>query len=813
MDLRCKGVVFGRHDLSKFDSLIEQVPGTTRWRTVPGLAILWRRLEEALIMMGTVVTEKSAARYVPLEYKLPPFPATFGYLRDHATSRYAMKAVRRSRSAFIPLVAWCACAFASAGDLRSYTPRWYRLLEDSGRVHQEWLNEMARNEIGDFSGNVKRVGVFVHLARCAWLSIIQVYINANVPIWFYWGNTRHGFVQNYNKNYDKWLQGYRPSPAAISDAIRKNQHQRETANRPDESPDDHPQVGAQDPLAPPESKFPRPVKHSGQRLGEHWREYFERVEKQQALFADKEETSNQRQSRLEREKRQMNHSFPGKKGPTCWRWELVDGFRIRTPVTRREVERIWDTIPNEHRRYNGFTNVWDINPEFDPNVDEDYFSDDDISEGYPSPIPRPPTSPNPVAVSVNPPPTDSHPEHHADSNPAVTRLLEMSTIPAPPSLIYDDLLETVGSTVQKTAVDVEAMEDALFFRYGLLTTRLSFVPTMSADLLAWPTLRNILGDCRATPGKSFCETVSHFVTCMLNIGDEGSKDALRELCDLHQELRDASEQNPLISVRIRRICFADNVIRYLLQPDMRSDWFVVFDNALSAVECLRRPEYKPEDIVSRLIRQGIPFRTIITGPSPPARRPPLFFFGLGYCQNGYKPTTVDYAAYERAQDDFLRGPRGRAALMKGGIVWRLAMQALHPDVVIAGPSESVYESGICFVEEESGKHWWDDDLTEDEKNLICGVYKVFTGKGLQTADMSWWPKQSAWERSGADFGYWSAKCEEWFQTRLTEIRDGKIGLRAAKHWNNALCFHKKTRRFLDINETLAARYLAGSPVF
>jgi hypothetical protein len=264
MDLRCKGVVFGRLDLSKFDSLIEQVPGTTRWRTVPGLAILWRRLEEALIMMGTVVTEKSAARYVPLEYKLPPFPATFGYLRDHATSRYAMKAVRRSRSAFIPLVAWCACAFASAGDLRSYTPRWYRLLEDSGRVHQEWLNEMARNEIGDFSGNVKRVGVFVHLARCAWLSIIQVYINANVPIWFYWGNTRHGFVQNYDKNYDKWLQGYRPSPAAISDAIRKNQHQRETANRPDESPDDHPQVGAQDPLAPPESKFPRPVKHSGQ---------------------------------------------------------------------------------------------------------------------------------------------------------------------------------------------------------------------------------------------------------------------------------------------------------------------------------------------------------------------------------------------------------------------------------------------------------------------------------------------------------------------------------------------------------------------
>jgi hypothetical protein len=151
--------------------------------------------------------------------------------------------------------------------------------------------------------------------------------------------------------------------------------------------------------------------------------------------------------------------------------------------------------------------------------------------------------------------------------------------------------------------------------------------------------------------------------------------------------------------------------------------------------------------------------------------------------------------------------------MKGGIVWRLAMQSLHQDDVIAGPSESVYQSGICFVEEGSGKHWWDDDLTEDEMNLICGVYKVFTGKGLQISDMSWWPKHSAWERSGADFGYWSAKCEEWFQTRLTEIRDGKKALRAAGTWSNALSFQRKTRRFINANEELAAKYLAGYPVF
>jgi hypothetical protein len=143
--------------------------------------------------------------------------------------------------------------------------------------------------------------------------------------------------------------------------------------------------------------------------------------------------------------------------------------------------------------------------------------------------------------------------------------------------------------------------------------------------------------------------------------------------------------------------------------------------------------FPTSNIVNNTLKgvQGIPFRTIITGPPPQApHQPRPFYFGLGYCQQNYKPTAVDYAAYERARDDFLRGPRGRAALMKGGIVWRLAMQSLHQDVVIAGPSKSVYQSGICFVEEGSGRHWWDDNLTVDEMNLICGVYKVFTGNSV-----------------------------------------------------------------------------------
>jgi len=797
MNLRYKGVIFERLDVSSMLNPVEFVPATGRWRVRPEIVAKWLRLENALKLMGAVIFDNIQAFYVPLDYKSPPSPQNFGFTRDHKTKYGAYKALHRSQAAFTPLVGWCAWIFASAGgDLCASIPRWYTILLSSKRVHPEWLNEMCRNEIGDFSGNVKRVGMFVHLARCSWLNIIRVSINAKVPIWFYWGKAGEGYV----KCYDKWVVRYRPSPQSISEAVRKRQmmlDNPEASNQCDKSQDDTRQLDT--PGHHSEPQFPPPQPGSRQRPGEHWIKFFERIADEQKVIA-RDETASDRQSRLDREKHQSNHPFPGKKGPACFRWELVNGFRIRTSVTRREVEDIWDTIPNQHRRYNSFANVWDINPEFDPNVDEDYVSDDGSPERYPSPVPRSPPS--------NPNITDSYAERRSE----LLRFPETQASVSS-SHVLDDLIETVGNTVHETTVNPEAMEDRLYFRYGFLPTNITLAPiTQTEKLQPWSTLGKILGDSAATPGKSYCQAVAHFVKCALDLADEQNKTILMHLCDLHTELRDHIEQNPSNVVCIRPIRFADNVVRFLLQPNVPSNWFIILDTALSAVECLRRPEYKPEDIVSRLVKHGIPFRTIITGP-PPAHRPPIFYFGLGYCQMNYKPTTVDYIAYERARDDFLRGPRGQAALMKGGIIWRLAMQTLHADVVVAGPSESVYGSGVWFPDNQSGKHWWDDDLTAEEMGLISGVYKVFTGKGTQTSDQSWWPKHSAWEGSGADFGFWSASNEMWFQNRLAEIRAGTAILRNGGHWKNALSFHKATRRFITANESLAAQFLGRSAVF
>lgn len=92
----------------------------------------------------------------------------------------------------------------------------------------------------------------------------------------------------------------------------------------------------------------------------------------------------------------------------------------------------------------------------------------------------------------------------------------------------------------------------------------------------------------------------------------------------------------------------------------------------------------------------------------------------------YKPDVVDYKGYERDRATFLLSDRARAALLEGGIVWRLAIEHLKFDDVIGGPAE--LDSGLYERFDGELVGGWDDKLTNDELDLICGVYKIFTGE-------------------------------------------------------------------------------------
>ncbi|TFK35397.1 hypothetical protein BDQ12DRAFT_568339, partial [Crucibulum laeve] len=78
---------------------------------------------------------------------------------------------------------------------------------------------------------------------------------------------------------------------------------------------------------------------------------------------------------------------------------------------------------------------------------------------------------------------------------------------------------------------------------------------------------------------------------------------------------------------------------------------------------------------------------------------------------------------------------------------------------------------------------WDDMLTEDETDTICGVYRVSTGpNGPQTTDLLWWPKPSIWNKCGLVVGYWSSDCKSWFQRRIEKLRAGVLVLKNPGDW-------------------------------
>ncbi|KAF6744866.1 hypothetical protein DFP72DRAFT_1093052 [Ephemerocybe angulata] len=84
--------------------------------------------------------------------------------------------------------------------------------------------------------------------------------------------------------------------------------------------------------------------------------------------------------------------------------------------------------------------------------------------------------------------------------------------------------------------------------------------------------------------------------------------------------------------------------------------------------------------------------------------------------------TEDYTIYVRQVCSILKTRPGiaRAALMRGGIVWRLTMEYVSPDDVLCGPSQSAMEGEGIVRRNGTGGFLVDDALQVQEVEAICG---------------------------------------------------------------------------------------------
>ena len=72
-------------------------------------------------------------------------------------------------------------------------------------------------------------------------------------------------------------------------------------------------------------------------------------------------------------------------------------------------------------------------------------------------------------------------------------------------------------------------------------------------------------------------------------------------------------------------------------------------------------------------------------------------------------------------------PWARAAILHGGVVWRIALELLGSDAIgrtTAGPSEECHVYGHKFLAPSRQDLLYNDQLMLDELPVICGVYCI-----------------------------------------------------------------------------------------
>ncbi|PPQ84886.1 hypothetical protein CVT26_008733 [Gymnopilus dilepis] len=247
----------------------------------------------------------------------------------------------------------------------------------------------------------------------------------------------------------------------------------------------------------------------------------------------------------------------------------------------------------------------------------------------------------------------------------------------------------------------------------------------------------------------------------------------------------------------------DNLFLFYFGDKSTVSWVLGVESPADALLICRLDQRLNDYEVGRtLLQRGIPFHTFVAARvvthiprGPIFRRPPQ------KRRKGYEWSREDYDAYVLQRDTLLQIPRvARAALLSGGILWRLATQALTFDTVLQGPTanSTSHRHGYVQVIKGNDMELRDDGLTDEEIEILIGLYFCETGSGNQTSQASWWPQPSTW-KSKISHGRWTIFNENFFQERETKILEGTAHPLIASDWGKQLRGSSVSRRISLFN--------------
>jgi hypothetical protein len=520
----------------------------------------------------------------------------------------------------------------------------------------------------------------------------------------------------------------------------------------------------------------------------HYNDFFAAREKRQKEMM-KVESPRDRQAR---ESRARN---PGVKNAKIYEWEKSQssgGREVyqRVKVNKKRNEDVYCFYKPCQRLYNAFANEWDLCEEFSFGNTDGYDSDSDDNyddQYYPEKFVSQPTSSPSLAA-----PMDD--VEHEDSSAALTHSRDpFETL----SLVYGYLPRSSSGTD-----DVRVHST---FNWDAILRFLGFVRNLNELDVPEPE--------KSAMTNFFCAIVSNAVANDMDPGFENLKGLF-----LFEHVQRPSE----------------DLFVFSSPPSNACQWVLGVHSPAAALYVCRYILENPHahtilTVAHRLLDQGIAFRTLL----PLTCSPRQLTVTEPYMPRTYRLlnhtfTKADFDVAMLACQSVLTSPQGRAALLRGGIVGRIAKEYLSKDGVLDGPSVEVTAHRVGYIAPSGNDNtrFCDDQLTDNEIAIICGTYSLYTGefhffhniffsklffsavKG-QVAVRSWFPPPAAWEatRSGCNWLTWTERCESIFLNIMSDVCDGKGKPRALADWVSHLRGQQTSRILIKQNKTRSQAFM------
>ncbi|KAK6977380.1 hypothetical protein R3P38DRAFT_3473342 [Favolaschia claudopus] len=807
-----------------------------KYRLHPRVAEHWYEIESSMrriIHAMWTLTPQNPGTQERVEY---PFPHRFGYEKAFFTEAAARTVALRSRHAFLPLIGELSMRFWYLSVFSSTPIDWREKVCQRARVHPQWLADLEASVAGDM-GTPRLGGIIdftvpadtrfpldeVTLPRTFdWLLGQIIARGMPIPLYIQWGpleTTFHkigatGTSFTIPVFVPRSLQklGFLPEPSEIAylqrilGSVVFSRWEVRRGTQPFE-PTYHSLRDAEpyDPSKAPitthatstietSAPFPPVEPGSGQRTGETMTEFFSRREKENVHRASRE-TPEQLQRRQQKEANAARGGAPGKKGARVYVWEKSNGHFIRMAGGRQRYDDIWEEYGPQQRRYDGFRDEWDVCEAFGSPAEQDDGDEHDSQDGFGAPFTQEEDDGDDVPSQLLP----ERPEPLEEGE---------ITVPNDQPASGDD-----HDNLEFDRIAI-SFREAVYMRYGCTVGKKEIQVPQDLPIPAQEIAKKFLGNQNLSVEKpeylqNFCAFLGYLKA------SKHLPDIPPSLLDFHQ-----SEQDLYCDwvVRVRRQTL-NGKLCYVIQETGREGLYVLVESATTALEVVRQG-WGPSisHVVEKLLARNIKFLFCcqykeITNTE--LRHTRKMYSGLGFRPHNYVPSQRDYQSYVAVRDQFLRTPRGRAAKLCGGIVGRLACTVVSDEEVQRGPTDSVLTEGVCLWDGVSQWAYWDDELTDKEIDLICGVYHISTGQtdstalsGQQTTARSWWPRPSAMANSGLNVGWWTPMCEQWFQRRLASLEAPQpANLVTHGAWKHNLKLERRCPPLAEAAERVAAQIL------